>query len=84
MLANHCDTKIMHDGRFVNAKRGDVITSTVKLSERWGWSRSKVSLFLENLELDEMIVRKTDIKKTALTICNYCDWQDSGTAEKQQ
>jgi predicted ATPase with chaperone activity len=30
-----------------------------------------------------MIVRKTDSKKTALTICNYCDWQDSKTAKEQ-
>jgi hypothetical protein len=84
MMANHKDAKIMFDGRFIEVNRGDVITSSVKLSERWGWSRTKVGLFLENLETDHMIAKKTDSKKTALTICKYCDWQDSQTAEEQQ
>lgn len=84
LMANHCDSKIMFDGRFVEVERGDIITSSVKLSERWGWSRNKVSLFLKNLESDQMVITKTDSKKTALTICNYSDWQDSQTAKEQQ
>jgi len=84
LMANHCDSKIMFDGRFVEVGRGDIITSSVKLSERWGWSRNKVSLFLKNLESDQMVITKTDSKKTALTICNYSDWQDSQTAKEQQ
>lgn len=84
LLANHEDTKFLHGGQLIDAKRGDVITSEVKLMDRWGWSKSKVRTFLEMLEKDSMIIKKADSKKTTLTIVNYGVWQDSQTAKELQ
>jgi hypothetical protein len=84
LLANHEDTKFLHGGQLVDAKRGDVITSEVKLMGRWGWSKTKVRTFLEMLEKDSMIVKKADNKKTTLTLVNYGVWQDSQTAKEPQ
>jgi hypothetical protein len=84
LMANHEDSKFLLGNQIIEVKRGDVITSEVKLTKHWGWSRTKVRTFLELLEADSMIVKKSDSKKTALTIVNYGLWQDSQTAKEQQ
>lgn len=82
MLANHEDCRFPHGNQLIDVKRGDVITSELKLADRWGWSKTKVRNFLELLKNDSMIVKKTDQKKTTLSIVNYGVWQDSQTTEK--
>ncbi|AFM41947.1 hypothetical protein Desaci_3039 [Desulfosporosinus acidiphilus SJ4] len=84
LMANHEDSKFLLGNQIIEAKRGDVITSEVKLAKHWGWSRTKVRTFLELLEADSMIVKKSDSKKTALTVVNYGLWQDMQTAKEQQ
>lgn len=74
--ANHKDTRFPLGNELIEAKRGEVITSEIKLMERWGWSKSKTRSFLELLEKDQMIVKKTDRKKTTITICNYSVFQE--------
>ena len=54
---------------------GSFITSEKKLMERWMWSNTKVRNFLKLLETDGMITKKTDSKKSALTVVNYKDYQ---------
>ena len=76
LLANHEDKKIMFDGNLIKVERGQRITSMRKLSDRWGWSRAKVVKFLDVLEAEQMITRKSDKKKTLLTIENYAFYQD--------
>ena len=77
MLANHEDSKFLLGNQLVEAKRGEVITSELKLMARWGWSNTKVRSFLSLLEKDSMIIKKTDSKKSAITLTNYCVWQDN-------
>ena len=84
LMANHKDNKFLLGNELVEVERGSFITSEVKLSDRWGWSRSKVRGFLKLLESDEMLVRKSDKKKTTLTIVNYNDYQVSRTTEEPQ
>lgn len=84
MLANHTDSKFLLGNQLVEAKRGEIITSELKLMDRWGWSKTKVRAFLKLLESESMLIKNSDEKKTALTICNYCDWQDSKTAKEPQ
>jgi hypothetical protein len=81
MLANHKDNKFMFNGQLTECKRGQFITSEIKLMERWGWSKSKLKRFLKMLEDDQMVIKKTDNKKTSLTILNYGIYQDCETAE---
>lgn len=84
LIANHEESRFVLGNQIIEAKRGDVITSEVKLSERWGWSRKKVRDYLALLENDSMIVKKTDSKKTVLTLVNYSVWQNSQTAKEHQ
>ena len=71
MLVNHTDEKVLFDGELIDVKRGEKITSLVKLSTRWGWSINKVSRFLNLLENELMITQKRNSKRTALTVVNY-------------
>jgi DNA replication protein DnaD len=82
LMANHEDSRFLLGNQIIEAKKGDVITSEVKLMKRWGWSKSKVRAFLSLLENDSMIVKKADTKKTTLNLVNYGVWQDSQTAKK--
>lgn len=84
LMVNHTDNKTMVGGELIEVKRGSRVTSELKLMERWGWSKSKVRAFLQLLQNDSMIVKKTDRKKTTLTICNYDIWQDNKTTEEPQ
>lgn len=71
LLANHGETRFYLGNVLVPAKAGQVVTSEVKLSARWGWSRQKVRDFLRLLEADGMLVKKPERKWTVLTLCNY-------------
>ena len=50
IMANHKDNKFPLGDKVVTVERGSLITSEVKLMERWGWSKSKVRLFLNQLQ----------------------------------
>lgn len=76
MDANHKQNKFVFDGKLVEVERGQKITSIRQLSERWRWSRTKVTDFLTLLEKDGMLVRKSDSKKTVITIVNYDIYQN--------
>lgn len=75
LSCNHKDNKILFDAHPIVIKRGQYMTSIRKLSNRWGWSRARVVRFLDTLEEDGMITRKSDTKKTLLTIENYGFYQ---------
>ena len=77
VLANQEDNKIIFNGSLGEIKRGEKITSLRKLSERWGWSITKVKKFLNLLSNENMISYKSDNKKTAYSIVNYDVYQDS-------
>lgn len=83
MMANHADNKVPIGKEIVIVETGSFITSEPKLSERWGWSRTKVRTFLSLLEQDKMIIKKSDRKKTTVTIVNYSAFQILETTEKQ-
>ena len=84
LLANHADNKFLLGNELTEVQAGSFITSELKLMERWGWSKTKVRSFLDLLQKDEMIVKKTDRKKTTITLVNYGLFQDSETTEKPQ
>ncbi|MGG7077358.1 hypothetical protein [Clostridium sardiniense] len=81
LMVNHQDKKILFNGDLVEVKRGSRITSLRQLGESWGWSRTKVKKFLEQLEKDGMITVKSDSKKTVVSIENYTFYQDSKSSE---
>ena len=82
LLANHSEKTIMLGNELIDVQTGSFITSELKLMERWGWSKTKVRAFLDVLQKDNMIVKKTDRKKTTIIIENYSNFQDCETTEK--
>lgn len=71
LLAMHHDKKILVDGEFIVVPRGSFMTSTLKLSDRWGWSRNKVLRFINVLEGEQMLNTKRTPKGTLITIVKY-------------
>lgn len=84
MMASHEDKKFVLGNELVEIKRGQFVTSELKLMERWKWGKSKLRSFLEILEKDGMITKKSDRKKTVITICNYSIYQDYETENRPQ
>ena len=68
----------------ITVKRGQKITSIRKLCERWSWSNSKVKKFLELLERDEMLIVKSNTKKTVITVVNYDFYQSQDYKKRHE
>ena len=75
LMANHEAKKVGLREGLITIKRGQFITSIGKLAERWKWSRERVRRFLNILERDSMITRKSDTFKTTITVVNYGKFQ---------
>lgn len=75
LLANHKDNKVLIRNKLEVIKRGYHHTSEVKLSKRWGVSRTTVRRFLELLESDKMIEVKKGENGTTLKVINYEGFQ---------
>lgn len=71
LMANHKDVKMPLGEKIEIVKRGQFITSMKKLADKWGWSFNTVKKFLNLLENDNMLTRKSDNSKTLITIINY-------------
>lgn len=76
LLANHQEKRIVLGNELIDVERGTFVSSIRKLCDRWGWSNNKVKKFLELLEIDKKIIKKSDTKKTTITIVNYSVYQD--------
>ena len=81
LMANHKTKKIEFDNTIIEVERGQKITSLKYLSDRWSWSRHKVSDFLNRLEQDKMLVQVRDNKKTLISIENYNKYQATETVK---
>lgn len=66
------------NGRF-DLERGQCATSTRFLATAWGWSHSRVVRYLERLEAENMIRRRSGTAATRITICNYDEYQGGDT-----
>lgn len=84
LMANHSDKKMLFGNEIEVVKRGSVVTSELKLMERWGWSKAKVRRFLSMIEEESMIEMKKDRKKTTINLVNYSKIQDTQTTERPQ
>lgn len=81
LLASHKDNKFLLGAELVECKRGQVITSLRKLGEKWGWSRTKVSKYLDMLQQDNMVHVISDTRKTTISIINYDVYQSQNDTE---
>ena len=81
LLANHTDKDIVFNGEVRKVKRGQHVTSILKLSEAWGWSRKKTRSFLGHLERDGMVTTRVTTHGITVTIVKYDNYQVKGTAK---
>lgn len=81
---NHQDAEVLLGNEVIKVKRGQTITSIRQLCERWNWSNTKVKRFCELLEVEQMLIVKSDTKKTLLTIVNYDFYQDCANEKTTQ
>ena len=79
LRANHEAKKVPIGNEIVVVPAGSFITSELKLMDAWKWSKSKTRRFLKLLESDGMIIKKTDHKKTTISIVNWGKYQMQGT-----
>jgi hypothetical protein len=76
---NHVDKKTMIDSKIITVSKGQWITSEVKLSKRWDWSRNKVRRFLNALKIEKMLTANGTANYTTLTVVNYEFYQGGDT-----
>ena len=84
LSANHEDREIMFDSHVRMVKRGQMVTSVRKLSEKWSWSEKRTLKFLRLLEEAKMITKNSDNRATLLTVLNYAKYQDLSAIEGKQ
>lgn len=78
LTVNHEEQNVLLGNEIVKVGKGQHVTSLRKLSNRWRWSKNKVSAFLKLLEDDGMIKLEKDSKKTIITVENYEFYQYEG------
>ena len=83
MRTNWKEGKAKIDKTVVEVDRGQFITSQLKLSIDWMWSRSETRNFLNMLEKDKMIDRQSTTKYTMITICNFDSYQEAQPTNDQ-
>lgn len=73
LMAQGTEQKIMIEGQEQILKRGQILTSILALSQRWGWSRNKVRHFLRSLSAQKppQIGHRKGHNYSIITICNY-------------
>ena len=69
--AAYAPHKRMISGHIMEIPRGGLVASVRWLSDRWKWSNTKVCLFLDVLEEENMITREKRHGNTLLSICKY-------------
>jgi hypothetical protein len=81
LSASHADHEVMRDYGTLTVLRGQVLTSQLALSRRWGWHRESVSKFLLYLKSAGMTSTQTSNRTstgyTLITILNYEKYQGS-------
>ena len=77
--ANYSDNIVTFNNMDIECKRGEQITSIIKLSDRWGWNKRTTKRFLNRLEKHEMVSVKCTTNYTSITIVNYTKYQGSGS-----
>ena len=82
LMANHKDNSFLMGMQKINIKRGQKWTSSIKLSNRWGWNRRKVMKYLRLLETEGMIYLEVTNRGLLITIVNYGIYQDFSKGER--
>ena len=77
MEANHVKGKTTIDGKMVEVKPGQTLTSIDKLSKKVGITWRTTKKIIDDFLVDEMITVEPIGRGLLLTICNYSNYQGS-------
>jgi len=69
--ANHKPGVVNFRNEYIEIKRGQFLTSKLKLREIFGWSYKRTSSYLKALENDKMCTIRTTNRYIIITIVNY-------------
>ena len=75
LLANFKESTVKIRGNTIQLNRSQMAHSTLQLAKRWGWSREKVSRFLNQLQNEQQIIYTKTRLTTIITIINYDKYQ---------
>lgn len=75
LMVNYESRQIMFNNTVIDVDVGEKITSIKSLSDRWKWSRKKVSNFLDLLEKQGQIIQERTPRYTVINIVNFEDYQ---------
>ena len=78
LSVNHKEGKVLIDYSVETVKRGEFITSEVKLANKWNWDRKTVRKFLTLLQQEEMILKSSTKRWTSITVINWDKYQLDG------
>ena len=76
--ANHKEGMVNFRNEYIKVERGQLLTSKLKLQEKFGWTRRHVENFLKALENDEMVTYRMTNRYIVITVINYEKYQGSG------
>jgi len=81
LRVNHKSAKVPVGNQIIEVEPGQTIWSVKDMSEKWGWSRKKVDNFLNILQTELQITKKSTTKYTLLTVEK---WELYQTEEQQK
>jgi len=83
LMAGYADREVMMGTTVVPVKRGEILTSQVRLAERWQWNRRTVARFLAGLQLLNMVrIRSSKGTETGFTLISIVNWDIYQGSEK--
>lgn len=76
MLASYEDSFFYVRDIRVDVKRGQIAWSENRLAKRWGWSRTKVRKFLNDLEKEQQLIQQKNKVTQVITLKKYEYYQE--------
>ena len=74
--AGYADRDFLLGTTVVSARRGEIVTSQVKLAKRWLWDRKTVLRFLRGLERLNMVrIQSSRASETGYTLISIVNWE---------
>ena len=84
IMADSKDGECFYNGKIQPTHVGEVRTSILYLSKRWGWGNRKVKSFLDNLKKVGMIDFNCTSKCTTIFLVNYAKFAAKSNANAPQ
>ena len=82
LSAQFHDSEVIVNGVLIKVPRGSWFVSQRTLQKRWGWSRTKVFMFLNMLISEQMVNIKKTTRGSVIEVLNYDTYQNPEKRKK--